>query len=177
MEPTSLFDRYRAPELKLGNYTFVSQDGSIIKPSDLTRSATAYVPAFIRIWQAIEKTTGYRWKCTSYIRDSFTHKSGQAFDLAPDFAADSFHLYAANRRSDPVLYKREPLVFALQKLKDRSFGGSAFDMGIFIEPDHLHIQVLAPSPSGPPTSVIKWQVAKPVYPDTFQRMEVPVFKA
>jgi hypothetical protein len=159
---------------RLHGYTFVSQDPTVISSHDRAVLEQEHLPAFVRIWRAIEKATGFRWKCTSLIRPSPNHRSGHAFDLAPDIHPDAEHLYAVHSLSDPVLYKREPLIRALQTLRDTTFIRAPKQMAIFLEPDHLHIQVV--SDADHPTSIIKWKVPKPVYPDTYERMTLPMIR-
>lgn len=158
---------------KFGDYEILSQEPSVIGEADLVATTVSYLPSFLRIWSDIENATGHRWKCTSYIRNSPSHALGQAFDLAPDIADSATHLYAVHNNSDPVLYKRVRLIRALQTLRHNVYGPKPF--GIFIEPDHLHVQVLAKG-SGErfPLSVIQWKIAKPIYPDTFKRMALPI---
>lgn len=154
-----------------------SQQPGVISDDDLLMSEHVYLPSLITVWRAIEQATGFRWRCTSFIRLSPTHKRGQAIDLAPDFSTRDGPLYAANRGSDPVLYKREWLVNRLQSIKDLPLPFPSIKVGVFIEPDHLHVQVL--KHDGLPNSVytVKWAVPKPVYSDTYQRMTLPVFRS
>lgn len=160
---------------KIGTYDIVSQDPSVVSSQDKQRSATLFLPQFIQLWADLEKATGFAWKCTSYLRDSPTHQRGQAFDLAPDIASNSEQYYAVYKRSDPVLYKRATLIRALQSLRNNDYSNGQNKIGIFIEPDHLHVQVLSPQGGGDfPTNVIKWRVAKPIYPDTYDRMDLPM---
>jgi len=171
-------------QFKLGNYHFVSQDPTALPVEYRTDTGRLFLPVFLNVWRAIEKVTGHRWKNTSYIRDSPSHKRGQAFDLAPDFSPVAASHYAVTKNSDPVLYKRTKLIRQLQTLTTVKFVPlSGMKLGIFIEPDHLHIQVLSgerdPSTSIPdslPTHIVKWKVAKPVYPDTYERMNLPMLQ-
>lgn len=163
----------RAHRFNIGDYQFVSQDPSVAAPAQLMQLQTMFLPQFLRIWIAIERATGYRWKCTSLIRDSPSHELCQAIDLAPDIAVSARPYYAVTNRSDPVLYKRLPLIHALQTLVDVNFG--PWPMGIFIEPDHLHIQILKPSPAVTHrVHVVLWGQPKPIYADTLERMRLPV---
>lgn len=157
----------------IGKFTIVSQAPGVIKEADRAVSRDVYLPMFLLFWQALEEATGFAWKCTSYIRNSPSHKTGQAFDLAPDIADSSTALYAVYNGSDPVLYKREPLIRALQSLRNASFG--PVPLGVFIEPDHLHVQVLAEGQGEQfPTSTVKWKISKPIYGDTYDRMQLPM---
>lgn len=158
------------PVLTLGQFTLVSQDPAVISDPDLKRLCSDYLPAFIRIWTDIEEETKIRWKCTSLIRDSPSHSKGMAIDLAPDVSEAGMKHYAVYKNSDPVLYKRGILLRQLQQLKYKDYGGKKFVIGIFVEPDHLHIQVLRRGGGEEfPTSLIKWKIPKPIYPDTYAR--------
>jgi len=124
---------------------------------------------------AIETETGYRWRVTSFIRESPNHKMACALDIAPDIARDSMKHYAVFKQSDPVLYKRIPLIKDLQRVCHYENPYSDTRFGIFIEPDHLHLQVFDVYPGQ--TSDIrlfKWKQPKEIYPDTLDRMELPM---
>lgn len=157
----------------LGSYLVISQEPQVIGEADKAATCSTYLPMFICLWHDIEQVTGHRWKCTSFIRNSPSHQRGHAFDLAPDLDPKDASGYAVTRRSDPVLYKRAPLIRALNQLVQISYG--PVPLGIFIEPDHLHVQVLNPN-SGEryPTSVVAWPIPKPIYPDTLLRMKLPM---
>lgn len=163
----------RKQVFNLGPYQVVSQEPNAITAADLKATCQTYLPMFITLWADIERVTGHRWKCTSYIRRSPSHQRGHAFDLAPDLDPADAHAYAVSQGSDPVLYKRAPLIAALKRLVNCSYG--PVPLGIFIEPDHLHVQVLNPD-SGEryPTSVVAWPIPKPIYPDTLERMRLPM---
>lgn len=171
----SLYKETTKPSFAIGPYSIISQNPEVISEADRLQTAAYILPEFIRIWRDVESATGFRWKNTSYIRASPSHKKGHAFDLAPDIAPDSKGQYAVYNGSDPVLYKRAPLIRALQTLIHNEYG--KFPMGIFIEPDHLHIQVLKPGGGHRfPTNIIKWGIAKPIYPDTYERMKLPLIE-
>lgn len=176
MNNLELIKKSKLPSFMIGSYQIVSQQPLSITPADREISATCYLPQFIQLWHDLEKVTGFRWKCTSYIRNSPSHKKGHSFDLAPAIAKHAEKHYAVNNGSDPVLYKREPLIRALQSLKDRDYGAGRNHVGIFIEPDHLHVQILAPKPGQDPTSTVKWKIPKPIYSDTESRMNLPLTK-
>lgn len=178
LTPTNLINLSKKQRFNLGTYAIVSQQPHAIQEQYRAATVVKFLPQFIAIWAAIEQATGHRWKNTSYIRDSPSHRRGQAFDLAPDIAKDSEMQYSVTHNSDPVLYKREPLIRALQSLKDVDFSGDGSNkIGLFIEPDHIHVQILSPNDPAQTnaTSTIKWKVAKPLYPDTYDRMGLPMF--
>lgn len=161
------------PQFNLGAYSWTSQNPDILSAKVRNYVVPTYLPAMQLLWHDIESVTGFKWKCTSYLRDSPSHSKGQSFDLAPDIAPSARSNYAVYRGSDPVLYKRQELVNRLQKLKNRVYS-PYFSFGIFLEPDHLHIQVLSNKGNSHPVSINKWQIAKPIYADTFSRMKLPV---
>lgn len=159
----------------VGSYKFLSQNPNVLTSDIRSEVVPFYLPQFLKIWMDIEKVTGHRWRMTSYLRQSPSHKRGHAIDLVPWIASDSRKFYAVYNNSDPVLYKRQPLFTALQKLKNVDYSKNRFnDMGIFVEPDHLHIQVLAFNPQQARTSIVKWGIPKPVYNDTYSRVKLPV---
>lgn len=157
------------------NWPIVSQDRGIAPPEVTREAEEKALPALVALWQAIEQATGYRWRCTSYWRKSPSHVTGTALDIAPDIDSASEKYYAVNNGSDPVLYKREALVRDLQRVA-KTFSLPAFNAGIFIEPDHLHLQLFHRESGSPPTRVFKWRVPKPVYGDTLQRMQLPLIR-
>jgi len=172
-----LLTESKKPNFKVGSFQIVSQMPSVITSGDRIKSTMDYLPQFLLFWHDLETATGYRWKNTSYIRDSPSHRMGQAFDLAPDFTAEAAATYAVGRNSDPVLYKRIALWEILKTLRSNDYSGDASTkLGVFIEPDHLHLQVLSHAGGGEfPTNIIKWRIAKPIYPDTYERMKLAAF--
>ena len=84
---------------------------------------------------------------------------------------------ATTHGSDPVLYKREWLIRRLQSIKDTNLPSNLSTIGIFIEPDHLHVQVLDPRSTTAQISTIKWEIPKPIYGDTYERMALPLFRS
>jgi len=152
----------------LGDRTVISQDRNAYTGT----SHQKYLIALLQVVSAIEQVTQHRWRLTSFIRQSPNHKTACALDIAPDIAAQDAHAYAVTRGSDPVLYKRAPLVRQLQRVC-REFVHDNYDVGIFIEPDHLHLQLFTPS-SPTVMKVFKWKGPKQVYADTLERMVLPV---
>lgn len=156
------------------DWPVVSQDPEI-PSSQLKQYAEAhYLPVLIRAWQAVENETGYKWKSTSYWRKSPSHVTGAALDIAPDVSPRSAKHYAVTNMSDPVLYKREALIRDLQNVA-ADWRPGPYIVGIFIEPDHLHMQVFRRTPGDDRGMIIvKWKVPKPVYGDTLTRMKLPL---
>jgi hypothetical protein len=171
--PQELIRLSHLERFNIGNYSFLSQQPSILSAAVREIVVPRYLPQFVLIWHDIERATGFRWRCTSYLRDSITHARGQAFDLAPDIAKAARGSYAVFKGSDPVLYKRQPLITKLQRLKYNRYSPNN-SIGIFVEPDHLHIQVLSNVDSPYPVTINKWGTAKPVYSDTLERMKLPI---
>lgn len=126
----------------------------------------------------IEQECGFAWKVTSFVRNSPSHRMAISMDIAPDISDSSANLYAVTHRSDPVLYKREPLIRALQRVAKRLNETPSDDncLGIFIEPDHLHLQIYPATEWQPfgSVKVVKWKIAKSDYPDTHERMKLPL---
>lgn len=171
-----VIEQSRLPSFTFRNFDIVSQQPEALPEQYRAGSVAKFFPVFIKMWAAIERVTGHRWKCTSYIRQSPSHRRAQAFDLAPDIADSAVDQYAVTHRSDPVLYKREALLKQLQQLKLVDFSNNGtFSTGIFIEPDHLHLQILAGN-TETPTVIVKWGVLKPVYNDSAQRMKLPLLR-
>lgn len=172
--PDSLVNLSRRKAFRIGEYNIISQDPNAI-PDQFRRAAVVeYLPLFLLAWGAIEKVTGHAWKNTSYIRDSPSHKRAHAFDLAPDISQSALSSYAVTNNSDPVLYKRRKLITDLQRLRNLEIDSTGkVTLGIFIEPDHLHLQVLQRDVKGPPIRIIKWKVLKPIYSDTNERASLP----
>jgi len=136
-------------------------------------NAYRYLDALLRLVTAIEIETRHKWKITSFIRDSPNHQHANALDIAPDIAPDSAQYYAVTHGSDPVLYKRTPLIRQLQRVC-RDYRHPNFVMGIFIEPDHLHLQLFPLDGKRSYIRVYKWKGPKPCYPDTYKRMKLPM---
>lgn len=152
----------------------VNQDISAISAADLAYVKSEYLPILIKVWKIVEAHTGFRWKSTSYIRESPSHKIGVALDIAPDISPASKHLYAVENLSDPVLYKREPLMRLLQSAVKR-IPIFKYDVGLFVEPDHIHIGLFARE-GQPSNRLFKWGTYKPIYPDSAERMKLPLIK-
>jgi hypothetical protein len=151
-------------------YKIINQDPTVLRVP--TQQAYHYLDMLLTIVSRIERETGFRWMVTSWIRESTSHPWSTSIDIAPDIHPGSQSRYAVNNGSDPVLYKRVPLVRALQRVaKTTPLNG--ITVGIFIEPDHLHIQLFQPEPY-PTISVYKWKQPKASYRDTTQRMDLPL---
>lgn len=152
-----------------GNWVVPSQDPNIAVPKDKVFAEKHYLPVLIKVWQDVERITGHRWKATSYWRNSPSHKKGCSLDIAPDIAKGVEKHYAVSRMSDPVLYKRVPLIRKLQALA-RTKNYAPYSVGLFIEPDHIHIQLIRPDRlQGPIVKVLKWKLIKPSYRDSATR--------
>lgn len=154
-----------------GNRTILSQD-----PSALTNpeAKAMYLPILCQVLSAIEMSTGYTWRVTSYVRQSPSHQHGISLDIAPEMAAELEEKYAVTHHSDPVLYKRAPLIRALQDVAS-NFVPDGYDIGLFIEPDHIHVQLFTPANlASPKIRVVKWKMEKGCYNDSKERMDLPM---
>jgi hypothetical protein len=154
-------------------YPIVSQNPEIPTPDVKAYAESHYLPELVRAWKAIEQGTGYRWKSTSYWRRSPTHVHGEALDLAPDIAPSAAKYYAVTHLSDPVLYKRLTLLKKLINVA-HNFRPGPYTIGVFIEPDHLHVQVLKKEVFHPGMRIVRWKQEKPVYSDTSSRIKLPL---
>lgn len=167
---------FRVPVFKIQGRPVINQDPNVVSDSNLIISVEKYLPAFVRFWAALESITGHQWKVTSYLRNSISHSLGQAIDFAPVIAPSSERFYSVYNNSDPVLYKREPLLRALQQLMPIEYSADKdFSLGVYIEPDHLHVQAIRRTVDGGiPNKLVKWGIEKPLYPDTSQRAKMPL---
>jgi len=173
-----------ASRWEVGNFTFISQNPDHVNRPHAADNIRFNIEPFIAVWSDIERVTGHRWRCTSFLRKSPSHDDGNAFDLAPDFSPSAQLLYSASQGSDPVLYKRPQLIRALQLLKLNDYfsdfpgstTGHRVGMVIAIEPDHLHVGRVVLGPTNTtPTVILKWRVVKPVYRDSAARSRLPMF--
>lgn len=153
-------------------YTLINQDPTLLNSPRVYDNAIISLQDFVPLWLAIEAATGHRWRCTSFVRRSPSHQHGVAIDLTPYVTDRDLQHYSVTKMSDPVLYKRVPMIRALQRVA-QNFLPKHGDIGIFIEPDHLHIQRFTAS-EPPRVELVKWKQPKFTYPDTLQRMKLPL---
>lgn len=115
---------------------------------------------------AIEEETNMDFKVTSFIRDSPSH-DGSALDIAPDIPKELRDQYRVTHHSDPMLSERWSFIKQLLPLKRVSFP-IPYDVAIFMETDHLHLQLLRkPKPDADSqTFLIKWSLPKESYADS-----------
>lgn len=136
------------------------------------QSAVAeFLPYLLQAVNKVIEATGHQWHITSYIRQSPSHQYGYAIDIAPLISKKSERYYAALNGSDPVLYKRLPFMLALQSIAQNSYP-SRYSVGYYVEPDHIHIQLMRPEPA-PEYRVFQWKQPKEIYGDTLKRMNLP----
>lgn len=154
----------------------VSQHPHVLKGQLKIAAESELLPVLLEIMKMVEFETGYAWMVTSYLRQSPSHSRGVSLDIAPDIAESSKKYYAVYRGSDPVLYKREKLIRDLQRVASR-FYSTKVSANIFIEPDHLHIQLSPFDEFGGHCHVTKWGIAKSCYSDTSDRSKLPLIKA
>lgn len=155
----------------VGNWKIHSQNPAALRVP--RKQAATWLAYLLVTAQHIERVTGHRWKATSYIRESPSHKFGYALDIAPDISARSSSLYPVHYGSDPVLYKRLPLMEALQVVARSLPPTWPVSMGMFVEPDHIHLHVLNRLHTVPPHRVVQWKQPKEIYCDTLSRMQLP----
>jgi len=158
-------------------WPIVSQHPNVASINVKHAAEHAYLPRLVALWQAIESASGHRWNTTSYWRESPSHSRGEALDIAPTIHPFVKNQYAVYHGSDPVLYKREPLIRQLQQVARLFRFHLPYSMGIYIEPDHLHLQVIKPTGQVPEVRVFKWKQPKYAYADTLTRIQLPLIKA
>jgi len=147
----------------------LNNDLSAISAWRLKHVVPYTLPILLRAWDLVEDATGYAWRSTSFIRQSFSHKLGHSMDLAPDMTPSLAAVYSGNNGSDPILHSRVKLLKALLRIKDVRIDPTS-DLIIAVESDHLHMQVIARGSLGPhPINILRWQALKPVYQDTYPR--------
>lgn len=125
-------------------------------------------------WKLLERYTGFSWRATSYVRDSPSHSRAVSLDVAPNIAEKAWHRYAVSKLSDPVLYKRAKLIRKIQQLCRHQSPTMPVDVGFYIEPDHIHIQVFQKLHHNPQYRVIKFGIVKPCYHDSAERSQLPL---
>lgn len=159
----------RKKEWQVGDRMIINNQPTAASAEIATYVIPHSLPVLLSAWNAIERATGYAWRCTSYIRHSPSHKYGISIDLAPDMEDDLKRVYAHTHNSDPILHSRPTLLRKLLKLKDVRLSPWC-DVIIATESDHLHVQLVPVGRFGPhPVNVVRWQTYKPLYKDTVQR--------
>lgn len=151
-----------------------SQDVTVVTQDEFEQAKIKYLKYLVYIWSMVEEATGFKWRATSWIRNSPSHKEGYALDLAPDIHPSSEHLYAVTKMSDPVLYKRASLIYLLRDAINLLPSHFPYSVGIFIEPDHLHVELITKSIDAPYFRLFKWGTLKPCYSDTASRSKLPL---
>lgn len=163
-------------ELKCCGRAIPNQDPSVIPPGMESVTLNVKLPILMKIWRLIESYTGFRWKATSFLRSqNAPSHNGNALDIAPEFDQQSESKYSLASMSDPVLYKRAPLMRSLQRISADIRNDSPFTIGIFVEPDHIHIGIFKrQTGEDPRIQVFKWGVTKEIYHDTVERSKLPL---
>lgn len=150
------------------NHSYYNND-SRRRPQGVASHVETSLPLLDKLWYLIEEATGYDWRNTSFLRESPSHKRGDAIDLVPVMDEDLKAVYAGTHGSDPVLHSRQGLIQLLRKLEPIEISPFC-DAIIAIESDHLHVQLVKKDSAGPnPVSIYRWAMAKPVYKDTVSR--------
>lgn len=156
-----------------GRLPVPSQDPYIAPVSQRNYAQQNYLPVLVKMWMIIEAETNYRWHATSYWRDSPSHHIGCSLDIAPDIADNSKKYYGVYVKSDPVMYKRTALIRDLQRAVHK-FRDDSWSIGVYIESDHLHMQVYRWEDAKGRARLFKWALPKPTYPDTYERIKLPM---
>lgn len=127
----------------------------------------------------IERACGYAWRETAFIKDSPSHYNGSALDLAPLISSESIPYYSFSKRSDPILHKRPVLRRKLRRVKNQFPSSFPFDVGVFIETDHLHVQLFRRTDSRTTASYRLYSWGRPVdfYEDSANRQRLDDFPA
>jgi len=153
-----------------------SQDTSVVSPAEEPTVLQVKLPILMKVWNLVEDYTGFLWKATSFIRSqNAPSHNGNALDIAPDITKADQSKYSLSAGSDPVLYKREPLMRALQAIAAEVHPDYSYDVGIFVESDHIHIGLFIPEDrSNPEIRIYKWGALKESYGDTRARASLPL---
>lgn len=154
-------------------WPIVSQNPNVASQSVKSLAETEFLPELINAWHSIEQHMGYAWQSTSYWRKSPSHHKGIALDIAPLISRASYDKYAVHKGSDPVLYKRTILMRGLQAIATKfTTINPNYSIGVFVEPDHLHIQVFRRSELLQPMRIYKWKQTKSSYRDSPERIKL-----
>lgn len=153
----------------------INQNPDVLPSPVRSRVFKQYLPILKDVWKRVERGSGFRWRATSYLRQSPSHSKGIALDIAPDIHPKDRHKYAVYKMSDPVLYKREHLIRTLQNVV-WDLPEYKYSVGLFIEPDHIHIGLFIPDGTAPRNKLYKWGTPKPIYGDTYERGKLPLLR-
>lgn len=131
-------------------------------------------PMLDKLAQLIADKTGVDWQPTSYIRDSPTHKTGDALDVAPTFRNQANHdSHAVTQGSDPLLYSRWAVLGPLMQLALDSYAFlGEYAAVVAVENDHLHLQIVKPGRGATKGRIVPFPYPKDMrerYPDSLQR--------
>lgn len=128
--------------------------------------------ALMALARLVVEKTGYKWKATSFLRASESHANGSALDIAPEIAESAKFHYAVSLNSDPLLDRRSKLIKILNSvIDDVDSLDQHYDYGIFVETDHLHLQLFKKLDLDSPSVMVvaKWGKVKFCYPDSASR--------
>jgi len=116
--------------------------------------------------RAIIMVTGLEWRPTSWMRNSPGHITGLSLDIAPVITDANKDSYAVTHMRDPLLnLRKEPFMALFRWQREVNVTGdprlpTKFDVGIFIESDHLHIQLYTKGVLGNRLDVERFLVPK-----------------
>lgn len=161
----------RNAQFYVGGRLILSNEPDAISPARLERVVPVTLPILLKAWTLIEKATGYKWKCTSFIRHSPSHAKGHSLDLVPDFHPSVKSAYNGSSMSDPIMHSRPELFAALIPFSDVRIDPH-YNVVAAIESDHIHLQVIKGYSYPNAFTVLRWKDFKPVYKDTVYRNNV-----
>lgn len=105
-------------------------------------------PMWSSIVSRINAITGINWRVTSWIRDSLSHQTGLAVDIAPELTSTFSSNYGLNIARDPLLNLRTFPFDVLSSTPYAPFHSIITPyypdrgLAVFIETDHLHMYLL-----------------------------------
>lgn len=161
----------RNAQFYVGGRLILSNEPQAIHPTRLREVVPVTLPILLKAWTLIEKATGYKWRCTSFIRHSPSHSKGHSLDLVPDFHPSVKSAYNGSNMSDPIMHSRPELFAALIPFSDVRIDPN-YNVVAAIESDHIHLQVIKGYSYPQAFTVLRWKDFKPVYKDTVFRNNV-----
>lgn len=132
-------------------------------------------PYMFNVTQYMGRVFKGLFKITAITKDSFSHRTGVSFDIAPVIAGASRAYYSHYNYSDPVLFARRFVLSRLRKFKRlamnhvNKFMPPAHDMLIVVENNHFHITYLPSDGRHPRISLYTYPRVHPAYGDSLGR--------
>lgn len=119
------------------------EDDSMSDKQFVSRST---IELIVKLTAIIAKATGFNWKFSSLVYNSYSHRTGHAWDLIPDIKNSDMKYYAHYNGSDPILHSRTKLIKDLQTVAHDDLVKQLIKrysedvvLVIAIEQNHLHI--------------------------------------